>query len=179
MPTTACRKSTCRWNSTRAMRRHWPFIGSVVDYLERAKAARARPRADQHRPALPVQHAPRRRSARAGPYAAFLGGAYNPIWTEFHRPGHRGTSSRRCATEAWTWPSRTWASPPTAASSWPAAGSLPADMTLDRLDRRRSLLEQLEQSRRAPDDGERHRPRRSLSRHGLRPDRFGKDPHGF
>jgi hypothetical protein len=29
--------------------------------------------------------------ARAGPYAAFLGSAYNPVWTEFHGQATRNT----------------------------------------------------------------------------------------
>src|SRR5437660_1897878 len=64
--------------------RHWPFIGSVVDYLERQahpRAAGALP----HNIALPFPFSSRRvgEVPRAGPYGAFLGNAYNPLWTEF------------------------------------------------------------------------------------------------
>src|SRR5262249_29480295 len=60
--------------------RHWPFIGSVVDYLTRDKQRGDVPT----NLALPWPFSTRRvgEVARAGPYAAFLGAAYNPIWTE-------------------------------------------------------------------------------------------------
>ena len=68
--------------------RHWPFIGSVVDYLgRRADKTHAVP----DNIALPFPFSSRRvgEVARAGPYAAFLGGAFNPVWTEF-----RGKATR-------------------------------------------------------------------------------------
>src|SRR5262249_26150061 len=63
--------------------RHWPFMGWCV-----AKAEQARGGARREVPtniALPWPFSSRRvgEVARAGPYAAFLGGAYNPIWTTF------------------------------------------------------------------------------------------------
>ena len=63
--------------------RHWPFIGSVVDYLTRNPG---RGFEVPENIALPWPFSTRRvgEVPRAGPYAAFLGGAYNPVWTEFH-----------------------------------------------------------------------------------------------
>src|SRR5262245_9015036 len=63
--------------------RHHPFIGSVVDFLHRRKGGK-RPVPDNV--ALPWPFSTRRvgEVPRAGPYAAFLGGAHNPVWTEFH-----------------------------------------------------------------------------------------------
>ncbi|WP_397569077.1 DUF1501 domain-containing protein [Schlesneria sp. T3-172] len=64
--------------------RHRPFFGSVLDYL--ADQAGAEDPTDVPRNmALPWQFsafAPF--SRRAGPYASFLGHGYNPVWTEFH-----------------------------------------------------------------------------------------------
>src|SRR6202043_542057 len=66
--------------------RHWPFIGSVVDFVEqrsrRGKAQTGMP----NNIALPWQFSSKRvgEVPRAGPYAAYLGNAFNPIWTEFH-----------------------------------------------------------------------------------------------
>src|SRR5262249_14175507 len=62
--------------------RHQPSIGSVVDSLTRGQA---RPGAAPTNLALPFPFSSRRRGEvpRAGPYAAFLGGAFNPVWTEF------------------------------------------------------------------------------------------------
>src|SRR5437588_11420862 len=76
--------------------RHWPFIGSVVEYLDahdrtvtlsEAKGLRSLPK----NIVLPFPFSSQRvgEVPRAGPYAASLGGAYNPIWTEFH-----GTATR-------------------------------------------------------------------------------------
>src|SRR5438552_2955896 len=64
--------------------RHHPFIGSVVDYLWRQKNSKPKDVPDNI--ALPFPFSTKRvgEVARAGPYAAFLGTAYNPIWTDFH-----------------------------------------------------------------------------------------------
>src|SRR5262245_38051253 len=62
--------------------RHWPFLGSVVDYLTRKPGRVAEVPTNL---ALPFPFSSKRvgEVPRAGPYAAFLGNAYNPIWTEF------------------------------------------------------------------------------------------------
>src|SRR5216683_926722 len=72
--------------------RHWPFIGSVVDHVLRGRVlGRGQETTPQHGAipdniALPFPFSSRRvgEVARAGPYAAFLGGAHNPVWTTFH-----------------------------------------------------------------------------------------------
>src|SRR5947209_12050376 len=65
--------------------RHQPFVGSVVDYLAR-QARKGKAPAVPSNIALPFPFSSQRvgEVARAGPYAAYLGSAYNPIWTEFH-----------------------------------------------------------------------------------------------
>src|SRR5262245_49264500 len=64
--------------------RHWPFLGSVVDYVTR-QSPRGKRREVPDNIALPFPFSSQRvgEVPRAGPYAAFLGSAYNPIWTEF------------------------------------------------------------------------------------------------
>jgi hypothetical protein len=128
--------------------RHWPFIGSVVDYLTRRGG---------HRPegavptniGLPWPMSTRRigEVARAGPYAAFLGSAYNPIWTEF-----RGTATRK-----WTKTLQEqkfndgepyMGITPDSRFELATATELPADVTVDRLNRRKSLVEQFDDARR-------------------------------
>src|SRR6516162_9575453 len=71
--------------------RHWPFLGSVVAYLDRKARGGKRP-AVPGNIALPWMFSSQRTGevARAGPYAAFLGTAFNPIWTTF-----RGTATVR------------------------------------------------------------------------------------
>src|SRR5262245_24757125 len=68
--------------------RHWPFIGSIVDYLE---AKRGGPVAKVPRNvALPwVLNSKTDILVNAGPYAAFLGQAHDPVWCDFDGPGIR------------------------------------------------------------------------------------------
>ena len=140
--------------------RHWPFIGSVVAHLE-DRNARGRGREAPGRRggngvptnvALPFPFSTRRAGevARAGPYAAFLGGAYNPVWTEF-----QGQATRRVV-KTLAEQKLEVAEPYMGITAdgrfeLASAGSLPAEVTLDRLDRRRSLLQQLDDARRALD----------------------------
>jgi hypothetical protein len=126
--------------------RHWPFIGSVVDYLDRRGGRRADVPANV---ALPWPFSSHRTGevARAGPYAAFLGNAYNPVWTEF-----RGVATRRTV-KTLQEQHLDVAEPymgiaPEGRFEVASATELPAGVTLDRLDRRRSLLEQFDAARR-------------------------------
>jgi hypothetical protein len=133
--------------------RHWPFVGSVVDYLGRQGKRKKKADAAPDNIALPFPFSSQRRGevARAGPYAAFLGGAFNPIWTSFH-----GTANGR-ATKA-LGAERFETDEPyvgiTRDSGFELAGAtnLPADLTLNRLDGRRSLLEQFDQARKLRDN---------------------------
>jgi hypothetical protein len=141
--------------------RHWPFIGSVVDYL--GQRGRRRPPELPQNVALPWPMSTRRvgEVARAGPYAAFLGGAYNPTWTEF-----RGRATRNAVKtlQEQKWDEGEPYRGITADSRFELATAtdLPADVTLDRLDRRRSLVEQFDRGRR---DLERSGAGRDLDRH--------------
>ncbi len=131
--------------------RHWPYIGSVVDFVQRRKE-HGRPREVPTNLALPWPFSSRRvgEVPRAGPYAAFLGGAYNPVWTEF-----RGTATRSILK---TLQDQKYDSgepymgiTPESHFELAAASDTKGDITLDRLDQRRSLLQQLEDARRAAD----------------------------
>ena len=68
---------------------HWPFIGSVVDYLEERRAWKEKALAIPNNIAFPWPLSTRRANQphRSGPYGGFLGPAYDPIWTEFHGEG--------------------------------------------------------------------------------------------
>jgi hypothetical protein len=127
--------------------RHWPFVGSVVDYVSRQ--TRRKPGDVPNNIALPWPFSTRRvgEVARAGPYAAFLGGAYNPVWTEF-----RGTATRSVV-KTLQEQHLDVADPylgitPDSRFELATATDLPADMTLDRLNERRSLVEQFDEARR-------------------------------
>lgn len=129
--------------------RHWPFIGSVVDHLDERRSAQP-PRLPRNL-ALPFPLSTRRSNQpfRAGPYGAFLGSAYDPIWTEFNGEGtkifkqeNRGVVQEFRDPYAGIGPEGRFDF---------AAASLPAELTLDRLSRRRSLQQQLEEGRRRLD----------------------------
>jgi hypothetical protein len=128
--------------------RHWPFVGSVVDYLGQQTAG-GRRREVPDNIALPFPFSSQRvgEVPRAGPYAAFLGGAYNPIWTEFHGKATRNvvkTLQEQRIDVAEPYMGIT----PESRFELASATQLPADVTLDRLDGRRSLLDQFDHARR-------------------------------
>ncbi len=138
--------------------RHWPFIGSVVDYL--ASRERKRPESAPTNIALPFPFSSRRvgETPRAGPYAAFLGGAYNPVWTEFRGDAtvHTVKTLQQQKLDV--------AEPYMGISAdgrFEIAGAADAnaDLTLDRLDARRSLAEQFDQGRRDLDASDAGRSR--------------------
>jgi hypothetical protein len=128
--------------------RHWPFLGSVVEYVEQRTGRRKRGGVPSNI-ALPFPFSSQRvgEVARAGPYAAFLGGAYNPIWTEFRGKATRNvvkTLQEQKLDVAEPYMGIT----PESCFELATASSLPADITLDRLDSRRSLVEQFDLARR-------------------------------
>jgi hypothetical protein len=134
--------------------RHHPFIGSVVAFLDRAN------RPVPTNLALPFPFSTQRTGEvhRAGPYAAFLGAAYNPIWTTF-----RGTATGKMTKTL---------NDTTLEVDEPYIGITPesrfelqdqsGEIRLDRLERRRSLLQQFEDRRR---DLDRTEAGLSLDRH--------------
>jgi hypothetical protein len=144
--------------------RHWPFIGSVVDYVRRTGVhSRRRRDAVPDNIALPFPFSSQRvgEVPRAGPYAAFLGNAFNPLWTEF-----RGQATRRIV--------KTLADQrldilepyvgisPQSRFELASATRLGRDITVDRLNRRRTLVQQFELARREED---RNAPGRNFDRY--------------
>ncbi|MFW6125359.1 MAG: DUF1501 domain-containing protein, partial [Pirellulales bacterium] len=129
--------------------RHWPFFGSVVDYLGRRNRAQpARPGVPQN-VGLPFAFSSHRvgEVPRAGPYAAFLGPQYNPVWMDFRGEGTRGVVRTLQDKK------EEFRDPYLGLSSdshfvLPSGSALPPEVTLDRLNRRRSLLEQFDGARR-------------------------------
>lgn len=127
--------------------RHWPFIGSVVDYVNR-QGGPARRKAAPDNVALPFPFSSRRKGEvpRAGPYPAFLGSAYAPLWTNFVGATTR-TSVKSLAGKDEDIADPYLGVTPESRFEF-GAGPLNAEVTLDRLDRRRGLVDQLEASRR-------------------------------
>jgi hypothetical protein len=127
--------------------RHWPFIGSVVDYLN--QQAHPESAAVPQNVGLPFHFSSRRTGEvdRAGPYAAFLGSSYNPVWVEFEGKATRTVvrTLQEKRLEAWD---PYLGIEPECRFELPSAGGPAAGITLDRLDRRRHLLAQFDRRRR-------------------------------
>jgi hypothetical protein len=127
---------------------HWPFIGSVVDYLEEQRKA-GKPPGVPNNLALPWPLSTRRSNQphRAGPYGGFLGPGFDPIWTEFRGEGTRiFKQENRGVVQEFRDPY--CGIRPDGRFEIATGDKEDETLTLDRLDRRRSLLEQLDQGRR-------------------------------
>jgi hypothetical protein len=112
----------------------WPAFGSVVEYLDQ-QAARGTPRPFPSYVYLPNRLGHIQGYDRSGQYAGWLGRAYNPLATEIRKRGPGDNPYfRTCTDEELDFRIRGTTADP--------------ELTLDRLDRRRSLLEQFEAARR-------------------------------
>jgi hypothetical protein len=132
--------------------RHWPFIGSVVDYL------------DAKRTGVPVPDMPRNvglpwllnsrtdLNVSAGPYAAFLGQGFDPVWASFDGAG------KKIAPKYTDGQAKEFQDPFAACDldgrfRLSSTGELPGDVPPARLADRRSLLEQFDAACRAGASG--------------------------
>jgi hypothetical protein len=142
--------------------RHWPFVGSVVDYLERNGPRPVR-RAVPSNIALPFPFSSQRvgEVPRAGPYGAFLGNAYNPLWTEFRGQATR-TMVKTLGEQRLEAREPYMGITPESRFELASATRLAADLTIDRLQQRRSLMAQMDQARRG---FEQSAPGQSLDRY--------------
>lgn len=110
--------------------RHWPCFGSVLDYLAAQTGKRRHNLPTQM--ALPWKFSSRSEPfRRGGPYAGFLGTGFDPVWAEFQGQATKGDPYGGIATAV-----RFQVSQP---------GSIA--ITLDRLEKRRSLLQQFDNAR--------------------------------
>lgn len=134
--------------------RHWPYLGSVIDYVEQTKYPGSQPTVPRNM-ALPWPFSSQRRGEvpRAGPYAAFLGSAYHPVWTRFDGKG-TVPITKTLAGESVEFMEPYVGIDPSGKFQLTEAGNLPAEITLDRLDRRRSLLAQFDDLQRSADAGD-------------------------
>lgn len=126
--------------------RQWPFIGSIVDYLE------SRGRKETEIPqniGLPwlVNAKTDLPAVNAGPWAAFLGPKYDPVWTDFDGPG------LNIAPPATVGQTKRFKDPfggttPEGRFSIAQNAEPTPDVSVERLRLRRSLLAQFDETRR-------------------------------
>jgi hypothetical protein len=123
--------------------RHWPFIGSVVDFLGGKKHDESLGNL-----ALPFPFSSQRvgEVARAGPYASFLGAAYNPTYTNFRGQATR-TVVKTLQDQKVDVADPYLGITPESRFEIASATSLPSDITLDRLNKRLSLAQQFDRAR--------------------------------
>jgi hypothetical protein len=130
--------------------RHWPYIGSVVDYVDERRTGVSAPSVPRNI-ALPwMLNSKTDFLVNAGPFAAFLGQAHDPLWTDFTgagtHPVPRYTDGQRS-----DFLDPFGGTVPTGRFLLSSAGRLRDDVPIERLNLRQSLLGQFEQSRRQVD----------------------------
>jgi hypothetical protein len=127
--------------------RNWPFFGSVVEHVD-ARSGRCAPSPVPANLALPFKFSSRRigEVPRAGPYAAFLGNEFDPVWTDFVGTATKSLP-KTLADKTYTDNDPYIGLAPDSHFVVPAATTLQTEVTLDRLDSRRSLLHQFDRAR--------------------------------
>jgi hypothetical protein len=131
--------------------RHWPYVGSVLEYLW------ARDGDAAHRLAIPPNmylpwplNSRTNNKMHGGLHAAWLGGRYDPVIPEFHGRATRDAGNPSADGDQAILSHFDPHDGITKESTFRfSAASLPPRFTLDRFDRRRSLLAQLDAQRRA------------------------------
>lgn len=132
--------------------RHWPFIGSIVDYLEAKRTGNATPEMPRNigLPWLLNSHTDQ--NVSAGPYAAFLGQGFDPIWADYDGKG------LKIAPKYTDGQAKEFHDPFAQCEMkgrffLSTADQLPADVSPTRLEERKSLLERLGGTNSRREDG--------------------------
>ena len=130
---------------------HQPFFGSVVNYYDHLRRGPKPHHSVPDNIMLPFLLSTRRPAARyTPPFASYLGSRFDPIWTEF-----RGEATRSMVRRSFG-PATEIRDPYLGVERdcrflIAAEADMPNDVSIDRLNRRRSLLEQIESLRRSAD----------------------------
>lgn len=141
---------------------HWPYLGSLVDYLDGQDQTSEIPTVPRNM-GLPWAFSSQRigEVARAGPYGGFLGSTYDPTWTEFVGQGTR-KAHKTLTDKVWDDFELYRGITPESRLRLPGmAEAASSTLSVDRLNNRRSILEQIEDLRRNESDSaagiDRHR----------------------
>jgi hypothetical protein len=134
----------------------WPYIGSVVDYLEEARLGTSGHSAAPEVPRnllLPFAFSSERTGEvpRSGPYGGFLGPKWDPVCTEFVGQATRKSTKWHPAQGTWENVDPYLGITPESRFQLGSVSNLGPELTLDRLDRRRTLLQQIEELRHGAD----------------------------
>ena len=130
---------------------HWPFMGSVVDYLDTRQ--RGQLSAMPNNVGLPWRFCSRGTSSnQAGPYAAFLGNGYDPFWTDFQGQGTVVVPVLNAETQTERVLDPHAGIDPLGHFTLADGCQLPADLSPGRFDARRHLLRQFDAARPAFDN---------------------------
>src|SRR5262249_25516940 len=130
--------------------RHWPFIGSIVDYLAEKESNGVIPPVPRNIGLPWLLNSKTDLRVDAGPYAAVLGQGYDPVWTDFDGPGLK-IAPHYTAGQAKSYHD------PFALTNYggkfklSTLGELPENLSQNRMNLRRLLLEQFDSSRRRLD----------------------------
>ncbi len=126
--------------------RHQPYFGSALEYLLRRRGSLGPNAVDNVFLPFPFSSQRTDQPQRAGPYASYLGAAYHPKWTEFVGEGTKVVDKAR--------PGFSFHGKEPYLGCTPQSHFRMSDtavlpgMTLDRFDRRRTLLAQFDSERR-------------------------------
>jgi hypothetical protein len=126
--------------------RHHPYFGSCVEFIDRQRRG-GQPAEFVQNVALPFPFSSKRSDQpyRAGPYAAFLEGSYQPVWTEFVGTGTVNVHKDRTGF-AYDGPEPYVGCSRDSHFRLASVDSNP-EVTVDRLNRRKSLLQQFDEGR--------------------------------
>ena len=160
--TTGMPESSIPLEETQRVPQHWPFLGSVATHFRQLAHGPRPPGAVPDNLILPFMLSSRRPAAMyARPHAAYLSDEFNPIWGEFRGRATRSMVRMSNGPAAEIFDPYLGITPEGRFEISPDA-ELPPDVTLDRLDRRRSLVSQIDAARQALDQSA---AVRDLSRH--------------
>lgn len=145
--TTGIPESTIPLEESQRNPLHWPYVGSVFDYLSQQKKGGKVRGAVPDNVMLPYLLSSKRPAAfYARPHGSFLGSVYDPLWTEFRGNATRSMVRRCTGPAAEIFDPHLGITPDSRFEIAPEA-ELPPDITLDRLKSRRSLMEQFDKAR--------------------------------